>query len=153
MDTVPTAPESPPAGPGRSIHHAQGAARCAHVRYNGSTCGCPALKGKPYCRFHCAARERKQQEAVVLEDAAALQLAIMRIVGDLETGDLDSKRATARLYALQLASSNLTRLAEELPTEPPPLDDSAVARIMVILDPPLDKYIHVLRKARELVAF
>jgi len=38
-----------------------------------------------------------------------------------------------------------------MPTEPAPRDDSAVARIMAILDPPLNKYIDVLRQVRDLV--
>jgi hypothetical protein len=144
MNTVPTVLE------GRSITHAQRAPRCTHVRYNGDTCNCPALKGEEFCRFHQDARVKNAQP--ILEDAAALPVSIMRIVGDLETGALDSKQATARLYALQLASANLSRLAEEMPVQAPPLDGSVPARVMAILDPPMEKYATIYSQVLDIVA-
>jgi len=133
------------------IAYAQHAARCAHVKYNGETCGCPALKGKPFCRFH---NDDESTDLVLpfVEDAAALQLAIMRIVRLLETDMIDTRKATAQLYALQLASSNLANLRNEMPADPAAGRESLTLRVLRLLDPPLDKHPLFLQEITRLVS-
>ena len=120
------------------IEAAQRAPRCAHIKYNGEACGCPALREKDFCRFHVDT-ESNTLAAPFVEDAAALQVAIMRIFRALEIDMIDTKRATAMLYALQIASSNLNRLRDELPIDPAAQQHSMFVRLMSILDPPPEK--------------
>src|SRR6266581_3149062 len=35
------------------------APRCQHIKFNGERCGCPALQGKPVCRFHADTLETR----------------------------------------------------------------------------------------------
>ena len=61
-----------------------------------------------------AAREPSPDySARLVEDAMSLQLAIFQVIRALDDGALDPKRATLKLYALQIAASNLKRLNEE----------------------------------------
>jgi hypothetical protein len=64
---------------------------------------------------------------------------------------IDGKKATAELYALQLASMNLPRLLEELPSDPAETAVGTVGRIMRILDPPGEKYGSVMQEVMRLV--
>jgi hypothetical protein len=49
----------------------------------------------------------------VLEDAASIQLAITQVCERLLERRLDAKKTGILLYALQVASSNLSRLSQE----------------------------------------
>jgi hypothetical protein len=88
---------------------AQAAPRCSHVKLNGDRCGGAALKGRPLCRFHIQAF-RSGKNLPFVEDAAGIQLALMKIVRGIETGSLNFKAASLMLYALQIATSNMKRL-------------------------------------------
>lgn len=131
--------------------HARKAPRCSYVKYNGQTCGCPALKGRQLCRYHHEAAEEKLLMLPFITDAASLQMAVNRVIRLLETDLIDSRKATAHLYALQLASQNLTRLADEMPSDPDSEDASVTGRVMAILDPPLEKFALVHQEIRKLV--
>lgn len=103
--------------------------RCQHVKMNGTQCGCPALRRRRLCFFHVRCQDQrnrivddqfKQARFVVpvLEDANAVQLALMQVMQMLANGQMDHKTAGLMLYALQTASTNLrnTKL-EPWPTE------------------------------------
>jgi hypothetical protein len=92
------------------LRAAQAAPRCSHLKYNGEQCGCPALHGDTRCRFHVHADPKHFAGIPVIEDAAAIQLGILRILRALEFGSLDTRTAALMLYGLQIASSNLKRL-------------------------------------------
>jgi hypothetical protein len=92
--------------------------RCQHLKVNGTQCGCPALRRRRYCYFHTRvyeqnARMKKDQsglgamELPLLEDANAVQMALMEVVQRLAWGRIDHKTSGQILYALQTASSNL----------------------------------------------
>ncbi|MHB8218591.1 MAG: hypothetical protein ACYDDS_21170 [Candidatus Sulfotelmatobacter sp.] len=92
--------------------------RCQHIKMNGTQCGSPALRRRRLCFFHgrcheqrarIAASEFKQARFVVpvLEDANAVQMALMQVMQLLSTGQMDHKTAGLMLYALQTASCNL----------------------------------------------
>ena len=93
--------------------------RCQHVKVNGTQCGSPALRRRRHCFFHkrvldqvarIAAAERFGQARFVvplLEDANAVQLALMQVMQLLGSGQMDHKTAGLMLYALQTASVNL----------------------------------------------
>jgi hypothetical protein len=92
--------------------------RCQHVKVNGTQCGSPALRRKRRCYFHEAVRvERARAKAdqfaqrrfvmPVLEDANAVQVALMNVMQMLARGQMEVKIAGMLLYGLQTASVNL----------------------------------------------
>lgn len=99
-------------------------ARCQHIKTNGTQCGSPALKKKRFCYFHQRWRdqtvviERQRVTLPLLEDADAIQVALMEVLRLLLTGKIDQKRAALMLYGLQIASANLkkTTLEPDVPT-------------------------------------
>jgi hypothetical protein len=102
--------------------------RCQHVKVNGVQCGSPALRRKPHCYFHERAQYERELAAEnksgqrkfgfpLLEDANSIQVALMKVIQMLGSGNLDHKTAALMLYALQTASANL-RNAKFEPEEP-----------------------------------
>jgi hypothetical protein len=92
--------------------------RCQHVKVNGTQCGSPALRCRRLCFFHVRCQEQrtrivenqfKQARFVVpvLEDANAVQMALMQVMELLGNGQMEHKTAALMLYALQTASCNL----------------------------------------------
>ena len=92
-----------------------GGAVCQHVRLNGEPCTQPARRNSDFCRFHDAAMKplpaahNLNDQLPVLEDADAIQIAIMRLLRYLMKGPVDRKDIGTLLYGLQLASTNLVR--------------------------------------------
>lgn len=108
---------------------------CHHIKTNGIQCQSPALKGSSYCFFHerlhqshrnfrsakTNARGRHREYDLqfdALEDPQSIQFALSRVITDLASGDLRCERASALLYGLQLASSNLRNLSPRQPSLP-----------------------------------
>jgi len=92
--------------------------RCQHVKVNGTQCGSPALRCRRLCFFHVRCQEQrtrivenqfKQARFVVpvLEDANAVQMALMQVMELLGNGQMEHKTAALMLYAPQTASCNL----------------------------------------------
>jgi hypothetical protein len=92
--------------------------RCQHVKVNGTQCGSPALRRKRRCYFHegvrvAGARANSGQlaqhafELPVLEDANAVQVALMQVMQMLVRGQMEAKIAGLLLYGLQTASANI----------------------------------------------
>jgi hypothetical protein len=97
--------------------------RCEHLKVNGTQCGSPALKRNHFCFFHKrwhetrivlnanrARRGRAALDLPVLEDANSVQVSLMQVMRLILSGQLDPKTAGLLLYALQTASSNLSRI-------------------------------------------
>ena len=97
--------------------------RCQHLKVNGTQCGSPALRRNPFCYFHKtwhetrivlnanrARRGRAALDLPVLEDANSVQVSLMHVMRLILTGQIDPKTAGLLLYALQTASSNLSRI-------------------------------------------
>src|SRR5664280_767687 len=91
---------------------------CNHIKADGNVCESPALNDEDYCFFHRESRERikRQRRAArrkqpfqlpVLEDAAAIQLAIGDTINALLAGQIDHKTAGLVLYGLQTAAGNI----------------------------------------------
>jgi len=92
--------------------------RCQHVKVNGTQCGSPALRRRRLCFFHDRIRSEQARiaadtaaqrrfELPLLEDANAVQVALMKVIQMLGSGRMDHKTAGLILYALQTASINL----------------------------------------------
>ncbi len=114
--------------------------RCQHIKVNGTQCGSPALLNRRFCFFHDRfRRERARIAAAVsaqpkfdlplLEDANSVQIALMKVIQMLGSGQMDPKTAGLVLYALQTASANLRRLD----FEPSNADDVVIDRDTVHL--------------------
>ena len=87
--------------------------RCQHVHYSGKPCKAPARRGRNYCVFHQAAHlDPGGCVLPIIEDVHSYQLAIIRIARALADDIIDSRKATALLYALQLAGSKLDAFAK-----------------------------------------
>jgi len=84
-----------------------------------------ALRGKPYCYFHtrlhrfAAAPSAGPMDSIkipVLEDRSAIQIAIAQVLDALCSSRLDPKRAYLLLYAIQIASKNVERTFDIIPS-------------------------------------
>jgi hypothetical protein len=113
--------------------------RCQHIKVNGTQCGSPALRGRRFCYFH-ACHEAKPARAgsfdfPMLEDANAVQIALMQVIRAIADDRIDSKRASLLLYALQTASFNLKRANLEPELEDLVLDTASLAPEITPPDP------------------
>jgi hypothetical protein len=112
--------------------------RCQHVRVNGTQCGSPALRGKRFCYFHARHQLKPAKDSAfqfpTLEDANAIQVALMQVIRAIADNKIESKRAGLLLYALQTASCNLKRTSLEPKLEDAVLDTSVLGQ--EIQEPP-----------------
>ena len=100
---------------------------CRHVKTNGTQCQSPSIKDADFCYFHQNLYRRhagfrytpatrgylipgQHIELAPLEDRESVQVALSLVINALASGQLDTKRATALLYGLQLASMNAPSL-------------------------------------------
>lgn len=96
--------------------------QCQHVMADGAHCGSPAMRHHRFCYHH--KRQREQLLALradrarnsrntpaftlpLLEDAGSIQASLTQIMRLLAAGQIDRKRASLILYALQIATTNL----------------------------------------------
>jgi hypothetical protein len=91
---------------------------------NGAKCQSPALRDKPYCYFHTrlhrfTAEPLGVMESLripVLEDRSAIQIALAQVLDALCSGRIDARRAGLLLYAIQIASQNVERKFDIIPS-------------------------------------
>jgi hypothetical protein len=99
--------------------------RCQHVKVNGTQCGSPALRSRRHCYFHDRVQHERTKisgdvsakrrfDLPLLEDADSVQMALMKVIQMLGSGQLDHKTAGLMLYALQTASANLRNVDFEV---------------------------------------
>lgn len=96
---------------------------CRHIKTNGTRCHAPSLTGTVWCYFHDRLHQQhatyhyapaargylvpgQHIQLAPLEDRESVQVAISVVINALAIGKLETRRATALLYGLQLASSN-----------------------------------------------
>ena len=93
--------------------------QCRHTMPEGERCGSPAMNGEKYCYHHHqtrrpiadASQRRARRNAFGMptpNSRAEIQDSIGRIISRVAGNDIDLRRAGLLLYALQLASTNLT---------------------------------------------
>jgi hypothetical protein len=110
-------------------------ALCRHIKTNGTQCEAPALDQSQWCFFHSRLHQRHNRfrpieaatDSVVraqpvylsaLEDRDSVQVALSVVINALASGQMEARQATALLYGLQIASSNLaSRNANPSPTK------------------------------------
>jgi hypothetical protein len=120
-------------------------ALCRHIKTNGTQCQAPSLADGLWCFFHTRLHQRHNRfrpieaatDSIVraqpvhlnaLEDRDSVQVALSVVINALASGQMESRQATALLYGLQIASSNLARMN----SNPSP------ARIVVSAEPTAD---------------
>jgi|HubBroStandDraft_1064217.scaffolds.fasta_scaffold01434_12 hypothetical protein len=103
------------------------APRCRHIKTNGTQCGSPALRNQNFCFYHHQDRPFKvpcyykqeyplgELDLPYFEDAHSVQTVIRQVVQMVMQKRLERETASLLLYALQIASSNLKRIALETP--------------------------------------
>ena len=88
------------------IEAAHKAPRCYHVKVNGVRCGSPAMHGDVHCYFHTRIYNPPIEDGFPpLEDANAVQLAIMQVLQALVKKRMEVRVAATLLYGLQTASA------------------------------------------------
>jgi hypothetical protein len=124
----------------QNLERAGRAPRCEKVREDGTVCGSPQMKGYRYCYAH----ERMLQtqsltlQLPALEDANAVQMAIMRVQKALIDAEISEKTAGLLLYSLQMASSNLkhttfsSKEQKDVVTEMPVSPTSPTSKMQVL---------------------
>ena len=95
---------------------------CRYIKTNGIQCKSPQLNGRPYCYFHNRIKDAhyifrqvpglRDVPLCPTEDNEGVQLALSIVINALASDQIDTKRGTALLYGLQLASMNATRLKD-----------------------------------------
>ncbi|MFZ3213448.1 MAG: hypothetical protein WA188_18245 [Terriglobales bacterium] len=97
------------------IAPANAAPRCQHIRINGRRCGAPARRRRRYCRFHehVLLFRKFDYKVRIVEDATTLQFALMEVTRLLDGPRPDYRACGLRLYALQIACSNMKAFREE----------------------------------------
>ncbi len=92
---------------------------------SGAKCQAPALRGKPYCYFHTRPHRFTAQPPIgimdtfrlpVLEDRSAIQIALAQVLDALCSCRIDTRKAGLLLYTLQIASQNVERNFDFIPT-------------------------------------
>jgi hypothetical protein len=87
--------------------------RCTHIQITGHRCGSPALKKEYFCYFHTRMIKGVQTRVdsqihpiALIENAEAIQAAIMHMIDAVLKGTIDNKRANIVLKALHIAVRN-----------------------------------------------
>ena len=120
--------------------------QCQQLKTNGTRCGSPAQRDLKYCYFHQRSfptqfkvephhRQRGPYDILLpaFEDASSIQVALHQLTELIMRNRIEHKTAGLALYALQIASSNLKRMSQEIPkptevvVDPPPLPEADIA--------------------------
>ncbi|HEY1210258.1 MAG TPA: hypothetical protein VGE85_12875 [Terracidiphilus sp.] len=90
---------------------------CRHIKTDGFKCQSPAMRGSDFCYFHSRVQTmtkvknsvRNDIKLPLLVDSASIQAAISQIAAASLSSRLDARHTGLLLYALQIASQNITR--------------------------------------------
>lgn len=87
--------------------------QCTHIKVTGHRCGSPALKQEYFCYFHTRMIKGVQSRVdsqihpvALIENAEAIQAALMHMIDAVLKGTIDNKRANIVLKALHIAVRN-----------------------------------------------
>ena len=90
----------------RRLKRANRARRCKHVKFNGESCGSPALRGKQYCHFH-AETHAPTLELPLIEDEHSLRVAFARLAHQVAANKIAPPQAKVLLQILESAGRSL----------------------------------------------
>ena len=96
--------------------------RCTHIKVTGHRCGSPALKQEYFCYFHTRMIKGVQTRVdsqihpvALIENAEAIQAALMHMIDAVLKGTIDLKRANILLKALHIAVRNSRNVFFHIP--------------------------------------
>jgi hypothetical protein len=94
-----------------NLEKANEAPRCLAIKADGTKCGGPKMKDHIYCFAHWQMMDMRAKTFYLppMEDANAIQMAIMRVQRALIDDEISEKKAGLLLYSLQLAATNVAR--------------------------------------------
>jgi hypothetical protein len=94
-----------------NLEKANKAPRCQAIKSDGTRCGSPKMKNDIYCYAHLQMRETRAETFYLpsVEDANAIQMAIMQVQRALIDDEISEKKAGLLLYSLQLATTNVEK--------------------------------------------
>jgi hypothetical protein len=137
----------------QNLERADSAPRCEKVHEDGTVCGCPQMKGYRYCYAHERMLQVRPRKLALppLEDANAIQLAIMMVQKALIDDEISEKKAGLLLYSIQIAAGNVkyTTFADtdkEVVTEMP--EEAAISTWPLAVSKSQDKTYHGETEAR-----
>jgi len=88
---------------------------CRHIKPNGVRCKSPALRSRAFCYFHSKLHSEAKSSFLddlklpLIEDTAALQVALSQVLDALLSSRIDSKQARLLLAGLQIAARTVPR--------------------------------------------
>ena len=98
----------------RDMDAANKAPRCQHIKANGVRCASPAMRELEFCFFHEKFYNPPYDDSFPpLEDANAVQCAILQVLNGLKSKAITVSEARAMLYGLKAASINSRRTTFE----------------------------------------
>lgn len=141
---------------------------CTHIKVNGEKCKCSALKGRTLCYFHDVTERRRRANSraarridknkrrainiPVLEDANAIQIALMETIDGLLDRRLERTEVGLLLYALQTASANLKRTNFDAPKESSRASLFGLCVQEAVLKNRIQKMLSVIKQEDEMVS-
>ncbi len=92
-----------------NLQQADKAPRCQWIKEDGTVCRSPKMRNGDYCFAHVQMLEARPRKFKLppLEDANAIQMAIMKVQQALIDDEISEKKAGLLLYSLQIAAANL----------------------------------------------
>jgi hypothetical protein len=110
----------------RNLERADSAPRCEKVREDGTYCQSPRMNGYDFCYAHDRMLRVTPRKLGLppLEDANAIQMAIMMVQSALIDDEISEKKAGLLFYSIQIAAGNVkhttyTQTDKEVVTEMP----------------------------------
>jgi len=115
----------------RNLEQANQAPRCSAIKQDGTRCGSPKMKTHIYCFTHYRMIEARAENLTLppMEDANAIQMAVMLVQRALIDDEISEKKAGLLLYSIQIAATNVDKTTfgqaadEEMVTEFSPEDE------------------------------
>jgi hypothetical protein len=97
---------------------------CRHILASGQQCGSPAMRGERFCYYHHSTRKpvvdlqrrqarRNSFDLTAPRNRTAIQDSLGKVLTRIASNDIDPRRAGLLLYALQIASTNLSRQMQD----------------------------------------
>jgi len=94
-----------------NLERADRAPRCPKIKTDWTQCGSPKMKDHIYCFAHYQMLDARAEKLVLppLEDANAIQTAVMLVQRALIDDEISEKKAGLLLYSLQIAAANVAK--------------------------------------------
>jgi hypothetical protein len=114
----------------QNLQRADKSPRCGSIKEDGTRCKSPKMKNDIHCYAHYQMRDARAEKLLLppLEDANAIQMAVMLVQRALIDDEISEKKAGLLLYSIQIAAANVHKTTfgqakdEDMMTEIQPED-------------------------------